>query len=127
MLANFLRLGARALIPLLILPSIAFADRMTFAVKGIGGNVPGAYWIAGGTVRLLLLVVAFAWAGVVNARAPQIIPTGVEYSNDSIEQGGKRQACIVTVAIISPPAPEIVNFQFMAIAGQLAFKITAGD
>src|SRR5262249_39492130 len=31
---------------LLILTSSAFADRMTFEVKGVGGNVVGAYWIA---------------------------------------------------------------------------------
>jgi hypothetical protein len=46
MSANYLRLGAHALILLLILTSTAFADRMTFKVKGVGGNVEGAYWIA---------------------------------------------------------------------------------
>ena len=43
------------------------------------------------------------------ANATQIVPGGVEYSNDKIGQNGKIQACIVTAAIISPPAPEIVN------------------
>jgi hypothetical protein len=42
-----LRRSTGALILLLILTSTAFADRMTFAVKGIGGNAtPNSYWIA---------------------------------------------------------------------------------
>jgi len=61
------------------------------------------------------------------AIAAQIIPTGVEYTNDTIAQAGQLQACIVTTAIISPPAPEIVNFQFLIVRGQAAFKVTAGD
>jgi hypothetical protein len=64
----------------------------------------------------------------VPAYGTQVAPTGVEYTNDSIEQGGKVQACIVTVAIINPPAPEIVNFQFVHfINGRVAFKVTTGD
>ena len=59
--------------------------------------------------------------------AAQIIPTGVEYSNDTIEQGGRLQACIVTTAIVSPPAPEIVNFQLLIVHGHPGFKVTAGD
>lgn len=46
MSTNYLRLSTRALILLLILTSTAFADRMTFDVKGVGGNVVGGYWIA---------------------------------------------------------------------------------
>jgi hypothetical protein len=61
------------------------------------------------------------------ARAAQIIPTGIEYTNDTIEQGGQLQACIVTAAILSHPAPEIVNFQFLLVAGRPGFKVTAGD
>jgi hypothetical protein len=59
--------------------------------------------------------------------AAQIIPTGVEYTNDTIERGGRLQACIVTAAIVSPPAPEIVNFQLLIVLGRPGFKITAGD
>jgi len=61
------------------------------------------------------------------AVAAQIIPTGVEYTNDTIEQAGQLQACIVTTAIISPPAPEIVNFQLLIVLGRPGFKVTAGD
>jgi hypothetical protein len=69
---------------------------------------------------ILLLTVA-------DSRAAQIIPIGVEYTNDTIEQGGQLQACIVTTAIISPPAPEVVNFQLLVALGRPGFKVTAGD
>jgi len=55
-----------------------------------------------------LVTFTFAILFPVLAHAAQVIPTGVEYTNDTIEQGGKLAACIVTTAIISPPAPEIV-------------------
>ncbi len=61
------------------------------------------------------------------AFAVQIIPTGVQYTNDTIEQGGQLQACIVTAAIMSPPAPEIVNFQLLIVLGRPGFKVTTGD
>jgi hypothetical protein len=64
----------------------------------------------------------------ISAEATQVIPTQIEYSNDKIEQGGDLQACVVTVVIASPPAPEVVNFQFLAVRnGNAGFKITAGD
>ena len=81
------------------------------------------------------LASALAYGAVAMALAPvtgsatQIIPS-VEYSNDTIQQNGVIQACIVTVALVSPPAPEIVNLQFLVIAGdgfRLAYKVTAGD
>lgn len=74
---------------------------------------------------LCLLFALTLPAGI--ARATQIIPTGVEYTNDTIEQGGQLQACVVTTAIISPPAPEIVNFQLLIVLGRPGFKVTAGD
>src|SRR5262245_46202867 len=46
MSTNYSRVSARALILLLFLTSTAFAGRMTFEVKGVGGNVQGAYWVA---------------------------------------------------------------------------------
>jgi len=64
---------------------------------------------------------------VAPAGAAQIIPTGVEYSNDTIEQGGQLQACEVTAAIINPPAPEIVNLQLLVVLGRPGFKVTVGD
>jgi hypothetical protein len=70
---------------------------------------------------LLLMVPSLA------ALAAQIIPTGVEYTNDTIEQGSELRACIVTTAIISPPAPEIVNFQLLVVLGRPGFKVTVGD
>jgi hypothetical protein len=74
-----------------------------------------------------LVTFTFAMLFPVLAHAAQVIPTGVEYTNDTIEQGGKLAACIVTTAIISPPAPEIVNFQFLVVGGTHAFKVAAGD
>ncbi len=61
------------------------------------------------------------------AVAAQVIPTDIEYTNDTIEQGGRLQACIVTAAILTQPAPETVNFQFLLVAGRPGFKVTAGD
>jgi hypothetical protein len=74
-----------------------------------------------------LVTFTFAMLFPVLARAAQVIPTGVEYTNDTIEKGGRLAACIVTTAIISPPAPEIVNFQFLLVGGTHAFKVAAGD
>jgi hypothetical protein len=74
-----------------------------------------------------LVTFTFAKLFPVLAHAAQVIPTGVEYTNDTIEQGGKLAACIVTTAIISPPAPEIVNFQVLVVGGTHAFKVAAGD
>jgi hypothetical protein len=63
-----------------------------------------------------------------SAYATQVVPKYVEFTNDNVEQGGKPQVCVVTVAITNPPEPEMVNFQFMVfINGRFAFKITAGD
>jgi len=82
-------------------------------------------------VTVAIAVITIASSGLVmtaSAYATQVIPKGVEFTNDKIEQGGKPQACIVTVAIVNPPAPEVVNFQFMVFANQRqAFKVTAGD
>jgi hypothetical protein len=78
-------------------------------------------------MRFGLALVSALIVLVTAARAAQIIPTGVEYTNDTIQQGGQLQACIVTAAIISPPAPETVNFQFMNVMGRPGFKVTAGD
>jgi hypothetical protein len=61
------------------------------------------------------------------AHAAGVTPSGVEYTNDTVEQGGKLIACIVTTDIISPPAPEIMNFQVLVIGGTHAFKVTVGD
>jgi hypothetical protein len=66
------------------------------------------------------------------ASATQIIPQ-VQYTNDDIESGGVPAACVVTVAMINPPAPEIANLQFLTIYNykdgsvRLAYKITAGN
>jgi hypothetical protein len=64
-----------------------------------------------------LVAFTFAMLFPVLAHAAQVIPTGVEYTNDTIEQRGKLAACIVTTAISSPPSPEIVNFQFLVVGG----------
>ena len=57
-----------------------------------------------------------------------MVPKSVEFTNDKIEEGGKPQACIVTVTITNPPASEVVKFQFMVfINGRFGFMVTAGD
>jgi hypothetical protein len=76
---------------------------------------------------LFRLAAIYAAIGAPPTPAAQIIPVDVEYSNDHIEQGGKLQACIVTVGIINPPAPEIVNFQILTVFDRMNFKIAAGD
>jgi hypothetical protein len=80
-------------------------------------------------VAVVALVAATASAAT-TVNATQIIPQ-VQYRNASIEQGGVTQGCLITAAMTSPPAPEIVNLQFLAISrnGQsvLAYKVTAGD
>ncbi len=76
--------------------------------------------------RALCLLLGLALSGGVS-RATQVIPTAVEYTNDTIEQSGQLQACIVTAAILTQPAPESVNFQFLLVAGRPGFKVTAGD
>src|SRR5262245_20626342 len=74
-----------------------------------------------------LMTSTFAILFPLLAHAAQVTPTGVEYTNDTIERGGKLAACIVTTAIISPPAPEIVNFEVLVVGGTHAFKVAAGD
>ena len=74
-----------------------------------------------------LMTFTFAILFPLLAHAAQVTPTGVEYTNDTIERGGKLAACIVTTAIISPPAPEIVNFEVLVVGGTHAFKIAASD
>jgi hypothetical protein len=76
---------------------------------------------------IFCLAAVHAAIGTSPTRAAQIIPVSVEYSNDHIERGGKLQACIVTVGIINPPAPEIVNFQILAVFDRMNFKIAVGD
>ena len=62
------------------------------------------------------------------AYATHVNPKSVEFTNDNVEQGGKPQVCVVTVAITNPLEPEVVNFQFMVfVNGRFAFKVTAGD
>src|SRR6476660_4130520 len=74
-----------------------------------------------------LMTFTFAILFPLLAHAAQVTPTGVEYANDTLERGGKLAACIVTTAIISPPAPEIVNFEVLVVGGTHAFKVAAGD
>jgi hypothetical protein len=45
-----------------------------------------------------------------SAYATQVVPRYVEFTDDNIEQGGKPQVCVVTVAITNPPEPEVVNY-----------------
>jgi hypothetical protein len=79
------------------------------------------------TICTATFAIAMLSLAVQSVHSAQIIPTGVEYSNDTIEKGGQLQACIVTTAIINPPAPEIVNFQLLIVLGRPGFKVTAGD
>lgn len=76
-------------------------------------------------VRFVTFLSMFAIAWV--AHATQVIPSAVDYTNDTIEQGATLQACVINAAIISPPAPEVVSFQFLVVSGRVGFKVTAGD
>jgi hypothetical protein len=87
----------------------------------------GAFMRAAISITIIAIAIC-ALVLTTSAYATQVIHKNVEYTNDSIEQGGKLQACIITAAIITPPAPEVVNFQFMEfVNGRVAFKVTAGD
>jgi len=80
------------------------------------------------TIGIATIAIASSALMIVPAHAAQVIPKSVESTNDKIEQGGKPQACIVTVAITNPPESEVVKFQFMVfINGRFAFMVTAGD
>jgi hypothetical protein len=81
-------------------------------------------------IGITLVSIALAASAAASANATQVIPQ-VQYTNDNIEQGGVIRACVATAAMINPPAPEIVNLQFLAIPGngqvRFAYKVTAGD
>jgi hypothetical protein len=78
--------------------------------------------IAAPTLAMALAACAFA-----SARAEQVIPTDTEYTNDTIELGGELQGCVVTVAILTRPGSETVNFQYLFVAGRPGFKVAVGD
>lgn len=78
--------------------------------------------IAAPTLAMALAACAFA-----SARAEQVIPTGIEYTNDTIELGGELQGCVVTAAILTRPGSETVNFQYLFVAGRPGFKVAVGD
>jgi hypothetical protein len=61
------------------------------------------------------------------AMASQIIPGGVEYTNDKIEKYGRTLGCMIVVAIVSPPAPEIVNFQYLFVNARHGIKVAVAD
>jgi hypothetical protein len=82
---------------------------------------------AGMMLRVFMIIASASILFYSTVRAAQIIPTGVEYTNDTIAQGGQLQACIITTAITNYPAPEVVNFQLLVIQGRPAFKVTGGE
>jgi hypothetical protein len=53
-------------------------------------------------IGIATIAIASSALMIVPAHATQVIPKSVEFTNDKIEQGGKPQACIVTVAITTP-------------------------
>jgi len=74
-----------------------------------------------------LVALAFAIgvsASPLSAIAEQVAVTHVEYSNDTISQGGKTIVCVVTMVAISPPDPRVLNFQFLIAKNGLGWKIT---
>ena len=76
----------------------------------------------------IIAIASCALVMTTSSYATQVVPRYVEFTNDNVEQGGKPQVCVVTVAITNPPEPEVVNFQFMVfINGRFGFKVTAGD
>jgi hypothetical protein len=81
-------------------------------------------------IGITLVSIALTASAAASANATQVIPQ-VQYTNDNIEQGGVIRACVATAAMINPPAPEMVNLQFLEIFGngqiRFAYKVTAGD
>jgi hypothetical protein len=73
------------------------------------------------------LAMALAACAVASALSEQLIPTGTEYTNDTIELGGELQGCVVTAVVLTRPASETVNFQYLFVAGRPGFKVTVGD
>jgi len=69
------------------------------------------------------LAAAFALA---TAHAEQVIVRQTDYSNDSITDGGRIVACIVTASVEAPPDRRVLNFQFIQLQGRVAWKITGG-
>jgi hypothetical protein len=78
--------------------------------------------IAAGGLAMTLAAPAFA-----GALAVQIMPTGVEYANDTIELRGELQGCVVTAVVLTQPNSETVNFQYLLVAGRRGFKVTVSD
>lgn len=56
--------------------------------------------MTGDKLRTAAFAIAMLSLTVQSVQSARIIATGVEYSNDTIEQGGQLQACIVTTEII---------------------------
>jgi len=55
-----------------------------------------------------------------------VVVRHAEYSNDTITDTGRLVACIVTLAVVAPPDPRILNFQFLQLQGRSGWKITGG-
>ena len=58
--------------------------------------------------------------------AEQVVVHQVEYSNDSISNGGKTVICVVTMVALALPDPRSLNFQFLVGKGVSGWKITGG-
>ena len=77
------------------------------------------------TVAVLALAIG-ASAVPLSAIAEQVAVRQIEYSNDSISDGGKTVICEVTLVAMSPPDSRVLNFQFLANKNVVGWKITGG-
>lgn len=75
---------------------------------------------------LAKLVIAGVFFTSGSVSAEQVVVHHVEYSNDTITDAGHLMACVVTLAVVAPPDPRVLNFQFLQFNGRAAWKITGG-
>src|SRR5271169_5519126 len=70
-----------------------------------------------GTMKHTLATLAFAIGASIaplSGLAEEIAVRQIEYSNDSISDGGKTAFCEMTLVVTSRPDPRVLNFQFLA-------------
>lgn len=82
---------------------------------------------------MLRLVTAAAVASLIfagfSANAEQVVvrKEHVQYSNDTISDGGRTVACIITAAVVVYPDNRVLNFQILSFNnGRVGWKITGG-
>jgi len=75
---------------------------------------------------LVAATFAVGMLAALSASAERVAARQIEYSNDSISDGGKTVICEMTHVAMSPPDPRVLNFQFLANKNMVGWKITGG-